>query len=253
MDHLTEAELQAWIDRELDQVERARVSRHLEDCPACRRLLGELRAAAETFSGAMLRYDEDLAAGTDRPPAERRAAARRWPRWASRAAAVVLLLGAAAAAAMVPGSPFRALFTEPTAPAVEAVPEPDRAAGSPAEPGASITVRPLEGRLTVRVTGFPAGTRVLLQLSDRPDAMASLPDGAANARFIVSSGTLEVVGPGEADDPSDGPLVLRLPRSLASGVVELEDTVVARVSDGRLITLRQVSRAGDEAVLEIGG
>lgn len=254
MDHLTEAELQAWIDRELDQVERARVSRHLEDCPICRRLLGELRAAAETFSGAMLRYDEDLAAGTDRVPAERRSsAARRWPVRASRAAAVVLLLGAAAAAAMVPGSPFRALFTEPSAPAVDVVPEPNGAADSPAEAGASITVRPLDGRLTVKVTGFPAGTRVLLRLSDLPDAMASLPDGAANARFIVSSGTLEVVGPGEADDPSDGPLVLRLPRSLASGVVELEDTAVARVSDGRLITLRQVSRTGDEAVLEIGG
>lgn len=255
MDHLTEAELQAWIDRELDQVERARVSRHLEDCPACRRLLGELRAAAETFSGAMLRYDEDLAAGTDRMPAERRSSAWRWPRWASRAAAVVLLLGAAAAAAMVPGSPFRALFTEPAAPVVEGAPEPGTAIGPPTatEAGASITVRPLDGRLTVRVTGFPAGTRVLLRLSDLPDAMASLPDGAANARFIVSSGTLEVVGPGEADDPSDGPLVLRLPRSLASGVVELEDKAVARVSGGRLITLRQVSRTGDEAVLEIGG
>jgi hypothetical protein len=253
MDHLTEAELQAWIDRELDRDEHARVSRHLEDCPACRSLLGELRAAAETFSGAMLRYDEDLAAGTGRTQTERRSAARRWPRWASRAAAVVLLLGAAAAAAMVPGSPFRALFTEPAAPAVEILPESGSAVDSPVEAGASITVKPLDGRLTVRVTEFPAGTRVLLRLSDLPDAMASLPDGAANARFIVSSGTLEVVGPGEADDPSDGPLVLRLPRSLASGVVELEDTAVARVSDGRLITLRQVSRTGDEAVLEIGG
>ena len=77
MEHLTEAELQAWIDRELDPAERARVSRHLEDCPACRRALGELRAAAETFSGAMLRYDEDLfAARTDRRPPRRRSAPR---------------------------------------------------------------------------------------------------------------------------------------------------------------------------------
>jgi len=254
MEHLTEAELQTWIDRELDPADQARVSRHLADCSECRRTLGELRAAAATFSDAMLRYDEDLADGAGDSGDDRRSAASPWPRRASRAAAVVLLLGAAAAAAMVPGSPLRALFTEPAAPAVQTSPGADTVIASPAAAGASISVHPLEGRLTVRVTGFAPGTRVVVRLSDRADAVASLPDGAANARFIVSSGTLEVVGPGEAAGPSDGgPLELWLPRSLASGVIELQGAVVARVGDGRLITLRQVSRAGDEAVLEIGG
>lgn len=256
MEHLTEAELQTWIDREFDPADQARVSRHLADCSACRRTLGELRAAAATFSDAMLRYDEDLADAVGDSGADRRSAASHWPRRASRAAAVFLLLGAAAAAAMVPGSPLRALFTEPAAPAVQTSPGADTAIASPAADaaGASISVHPLEGRLTVRVTGFAPGTRVVVRLSDRADAVASLPDGAANARFIVSSGALEVVGPGEAAGPSDGgPLELWLPRSLVSGVIEVQGAVVARVSDGRLITLRQVSRAGDEAVLEIGG
>ncbi|MFW6084337.1 MAG: zf-HC2 domain-containing protein, partial [Gemmatimonadota bacterium] len=41
MGHLTEAELQAWIDRELDPAEHVRVTRHLEDCAGCR---GDLQA-----------------------------------------------------------------------------------------------------------------------------------------------------------------------------------------------------------------
>lgn len=257
MGHLTEAELQAWLDGELVPAERARVNRHLEDCADCRRGLAELRAAAATFSAAMLRYDEDLAAGTGAgtaPVPTAAPAVSRWPRRLSRAAAVVLLLGGAAAAAMVPGSPLRALFTRPAAPVFEPTAPEAGQLPLPAAPGASITVRPVDDRLTVRITGFAPGTRIRLRLSDRVDAMASLPDDATTARFIVASGTLEVVGSGEAAGPSEGgPIELRLPRSLVAGVIEVDGTVVARVSDGRLITLRQVSRGGDEAVLEVGG
>jgi hypothetical protein len=155
---------------------------------------------------------------------------------------------------MVPGSPLRALFTRPAAPVVEPASPEAATPLPPAEPGASITVRPFEDRLTVRITGFAAGTRIRLRLADRVDAVASLPDGATNARFIVASGTLEVVGTGEAPGPSEsGAIELRLPRSLVAGVIEIDGAVVARVSEGRLITLRQVSRTGDEAVLEVGG
>lgn len=260
MVHLTEAELQSWLDGELVPAERTRVSRHLEDCAECRRGLSELRAAAATFSAAMLQYDEDLAAGDGARPTSVPAAtpmigpASRWPKRLSRAAAVVLLLGGAAAAAVVPGSPFRALFTRPAAPVVEPA-SPEAASPLPAaERGASITVRPFEDRLTVRITGFAPGTRIRLRLADRVDAVASLPDGATNARFIVASGTLEVVGSSEAAGPAEGgPIELRMPRSLGAGVIEIDGAVVARVSEGRLITLRQVSRTGDEAVLEVGG
>lgn len=268
MEHLTEAELQAWIDRELDPGEHARVNGHLEDCADCRRELQALRSAAETFSAVMLDYDEALAAeAADRDAGEPLAApgapdhaagpsSRLVPRWIGRAAGLVLLLGAAAAAAMVPGSPLRGLFVDETPDSPAASVEVEPPAAIPAEAGASITVRPDENRLTVRVRDFPRGTRLALQLTDRDVAVASLPDEAPDARFIVASGMLDVIGPGASAEGSTpvGTVTLRLPRLLENGVVELDGEVVARVSDGRLSTLRQVSSTGDdEAVFEVGG
>lgn len=265
MDHLTEADLQAWIDRELDPDEHVRVTGHLEDCAACRRRLQALRSAAAIFSAAMGEYDRALMAEADEtsdvavPARDDRTAGERSrlaPRWVGRAAAIVLLLGTAAAAAMVPGSPLRALLFEPgpvVTPTPVAVEPPALPAG---DPGASITVHPHENRLTVRVADFPVGTRLVLRLVDREEAIASLPDGAPDARFIVASGTLDVIGPGaSAEGPTPaGTVTLRLPRTLDIGVVELDGETVARVSDGRLSTLRQVSSAGDDqAVFEVGG
>ena len=264
MEHLTEAELQTWLDRELEPDERARVSRHLEACATCRRAASELRAAAETFSAAMLRHEEDLAARAARPlgirpPPERDHGVSRLspavPRWVGRAAAVVLLLGAAAAAAMVPGSPIRDLLFGPPAEVVSpstTFPEPGPIPSALVD-GASITVRPQDGRLTVRIAGFAPGTRIVVALTDGSEAVADLPDGAQNARFVVAPGTLDIIGSGVAAEDLGGEVRVRLPRSLRAGAVELDGTAVARVRAGRMITLRQVSRAGDEAVFEVGG
>lgn len=257
MPHLSEAELQAWLDRELDPGERTRVAGHLEACVECRRLAAGLRAVSEAFSAAMLRYDEDLGAlpaALPEPVPAIRVRGSRLPAWAGRAAAIVLLLGAAAAAAMVPGSPLRSLLVSPDEPAAPVVvPEPADRPEAALPPGASITIRPVAGELTVRITGFPAGTPVRVGLSDAETAVASLPDGAENARFIVASGLLDVVGSGVAAVETGDGVTVRLPRSLRAGVVELDGEVVVRVTDGRLRTLRQVSRQGDEAVFEVGG
>lgn len=250
MDHLTEAEIQTWLDRELEPDERARVGRHLEQCSACRRVTAELRAAAEAFSAAMLRYDEDLAR-----PAVRRPRAPMLPRWASRAAAVVLLLGAAAAAAMVPGSPLRDLLFGPPAELGTPAPPPAEAPAIPSAvvEGASITVSPQDGRLTVRIADFAPGTRIVVSLTGRSEAVANLPDGARTARFVVASGTLDIIGSGAAAEEIDGDIRVELPRALRAGSVELDGTAVVWVNAGRMITLRQVSRTGDEAVFEVGG
>jgi len=260
MEHLTEAELQGWIDREIEPAERARVNRHLEDCTECRRVVGELRSAAERFSGVMLRYDEDLAAEAgDRIRSSPDTGASRLtgggrprsvPRGVGRAAVFVLLFGAAAAAAVVPGSPIRDLLFGPPAVVVAPVPAPVELPPAPsAVDGASITVGPQDGRLIVRVNDFAPGTRIVVSLVDRTVAVANLPDDARDARFVVASGTLEIIGAGEVD----GIVRVALPRSLETGVLEVDGRVVARVRDGRLVTLRQVSRSGDEAVFEVGG
>lgn len=256
MNHLTDTDLQAWIDEELDPGDRIRVADHLALCSDCRNALSELRAAAELFSEALALHDEGMQDSSERGS---RVGTRRSllavPRWVGRAAAVTLLLGGAAAAAVIPGSPVRELFvgsdvvdTNPVRAEIATID-----VGEP--PGASITVRPLSGRLRIRITDFPSGTRIRIALTDRAVAVASLPDGEPNARFVVAAGLLEVVGPGSDGAPQAGNgLVLRLPRQIKSGVVELDGVVGARVSNGRIDAERQVSRVGDdEVIIAVGG
>lgn len=256
MNHLIDADLQAWIDEELDPGDRIRVADHLASCSDCRDALSELRAAAELFGQALVLYDEGVRRSSARASrVGRRRLVRSLPRWAGRAAAVTLLLGGAAAAAVIPGSPLRELFLGSDV--VETNPAPSRIAtiDTGAAPGASITVPPLAGRLRIRITGFPVGARIRIVLTDRAVVVASLPDGEPYARFVVAEGSLEVVGPGSDGAPQAGnSLVLQLPRQIKSGVVELNGVVVARVSSGRIDAERQVSRLGDEEVIiEVGG
>ena len=248
MKHLTEADLQCWIDEELDPTERIRVADHLASCVDCRSELGELRAASELFSHALLLHDEGLATA-GRPGGARKAL----PRWVGRAAAITLLLGGAAIAAVVPGSPLREFLVGPAS--VEPVAGPDVETVVEDSEGPSIRVRPVNGELLVRIRAFPEGTNIRIVLTDEAVAVANLPQGEANARFIVASGMLEVVGPGEERAPAakDG-LVLRLPGWIDAGIVELDGAVVARVSEGHVVAERQVTRSGDgEVVIQVGG
>lgn len=258
MQHLTESDLQAWIDRELASGDQPRVSGHLEDCAACRRELGELRRVSEVFSAAMHAYDDDLTAAT---PAVAAVARRPFGILSSsrvgRAAAIFLVAAAAVAAAVVPGSPLREIW-EPEAAEPAAIARPGtRPVEEIVSPvGASITIRPREGRLTVRVRDFAPGTRVLVRLSEGSAAVASLPDGAENARFIVASGVLELVGPGNRTaKPDEGEEIeILLPRTLTAAVVEIDGRAVARVTGGKLVSLGPVVRDSvGEAVFDIGG
>ena len=255
MNHLTDDVLQTWIDQELDPTDRVQVADHLASCSDCRDKLGELRATAELFTEALVFYDEGVMRSSQRKmSAGMTHGSRMLPRWVGRAAAVTLLLGGAAVAAVIPGSPLRELIRGPDAPDVIAAPEEIVAVEPEVSSGASITVRPLEGRIRIRINGFPAGTRVRIVLTDGALVVANLPDGEPNARFVVAAGLLEVVGPGSGSAlQEDIGLVLQLPRRVQSGVVELNGVVGARVSGGRIVAERQVSRLGDEEVIiEVG-
>lgn len=253
MNHLADAELQAWIDEELDPDGRIRVADHLASCADCRDVITELRSAADLFHDSLVVHDEILRMRASRPGAAQTPTPRRLPRWAGRAAAVTLLLGGAAAAAIVPGSPLRGLIggsdqaeREPPIEVVESE--------APETPGAGISVRLSAGELRVRVREFPAGTRIRIVLIERPVGVASLPHGDADARFVVAAGLLEVVGPGGDGPvlPGDG-VVLQLPRRMSYGVVEIDGDIAARVSGGRIEAQRQVSDSGDGVVIEVGG
>ncbi len=256
MNHLTDTDLQAWLDEELDPGDRIRVADHLASCSDCRDALSELRAAAELFSAALVLHDEGVRRSSERGSSVgTRRVVRLLPRWVGRAAAVTILLGGAAVAAVIPGSPLRELIVGSDVVETNSAPAGTATIHVGAPPGASITVRPLAGMLRIRVTDFPSGTRIRIALTDRAVAVASLPDGEPNARFVIAAGLLEVVGPG-----SDGALqagyglVLQLPRQIELGVVELNGVVVARVSSGRIDAERLVSRVGDEEVIiEVGG
>lgn len=255
MRHLSEGELQSWIDAELDDASRASADGHLADCAECRAQLGVLRAAGEAFSLAMHVHDGEIAAlrNTDGP---RRTSvlARRGTFGLGRAAAIVLL-AAAGAAAVVPGGPLRSLWDEPP----EAVSDPGEDAladaGETSAAGASITVHPVDGRLSVEVVGFPQGTVVVAASTERESAVASLPAWAENARFIVSSGRLRIVAAEDTGGAREKePIRLLLPASLDEGELAIDGAAVARVSGGAITSLDASSAsAGEEVSFTVGG
>lgn len=256
MNHLTDADLQAWIDEELDPGNRVQVADHLASCNDCRDSLTELRAAATLFSEALVLHDEAM----KRPSTDKRSSGRprgiRMPqKWFGRAAAVMLLLGGAAAAAVVPGSPLREWIRGSDAVVAISTSESAATIETGRSPGASITVPLLEGRLRIRIKEFPVGTQIRILLTDGALAVASLPDDELNARFVVAAGLLEVVGPGSNSASHEGiGLVLQVPRRIQSGVVELDGVIGARISGGRIVAERQVSRLEDrEVIIVVGG
>src|SRR5690606_2753730 len=64
MKHVSEGELQAYLDDALPAGDRAEVRGHLASCAACRGAYGVLRESAETFSRAVALLDGPVPATT---------------------------------------------------------------------------------------------------------------------------------------------------------------------------------------------
>jgi hypothetical protein len=262
MNHRTESELQAYLDAELHRDEAAVVAEHLMVCTDCRVRLGELRMAGEEFRRTIREFDVlvDSPAPVESLPSllRRERTTTRHARFGRRAlsrAAILLLLASGAAAAVVPGSPLRELIERLTAvrsePAMVEVPARSVDQSQPPAPGiGSITVTPVDGRVSVSVLRFADGTTIRVRFGSGPDVRARLLSGLDGARFSVGPGSLFVVGTGIS---TVGEVLIELPRGLNSATVEVDGkrTLVAS-PDGLRRSGDPSGAPEDEVVLRVG-
>lgn len=259
MVHLTDGNLQAWIDGELagePEVE-ARVRHHVGACEECADRLTVLRQRSERFSRAMLALDEGTAAPADPGPlplaATRGRARRPWRRtgWGLARAAGLLLVVAGAASAIVPGSPVRSwigvLLSDDRAPSIAVDDISPRGEGVEAVGPTVVGVAADDGRVEVRLRDFGRDSKVHVRLTDAGRATVRVEDTGTGPRFVTAPGQLEVIG-------TTGDVWVDLPRSAHESAVTVDGEPLVRVTDGEIRILRPaVDSLREEVVFRIGG
>ncbi len=284
MDHLSEGQLQAYLDGEVESAAAHRLATHLEACAVCIRTLASMRAGAERAARALVWLDRPVstAAAMDGAPAahvhssvaevagahddvaaRRIDAHRPWRRPARVGflkAAMLALFASGAAAAAIPGSPVQrwlgAAWERLTAP--EAAPDavqveppatPESvdapAPEAPAREMTSISIEPVEGTIRVMLVGAQQTQAVRVVLVDAPNATVEA-DAAANTRFSTGPSRIQASGLGT------GIVTVFLPRSLAQAVVEADGQVLLE-KDGTAIRTfgTHVERSGDSMVFRL--
>jgi hypothetical protein len=257
MSHLDVGTLQAILDEDLAEAQRASAAEHLVQCSECAAQLEELRTVSRLFASAVALLDQpERISGASAPslsdaqPVPRLV---RFPRqaqnvWQSATrlstgslarAAILLLAFAAAASATIPGSPVRhwlsyawdattsmfASSPEVTEPAPQPA-APVKVAPAPAAPTASpvavagVSVRPVGGQVEVLLIRPDATIRVRLVDGNRVVVQAS--GAAATARFQTGPGRIEVSGGGT------GELVIEIPRTTSLATVRVDGRVILR-------------------------
>lgn len=257
MNHLSEGQLQAYLDGEVEGAAARSLAAHLEACAVCTATLDELRAAAVRTSHALAWLDRPASTAAAIQPgiaaltAERATevvgangdarvtsidAHRPWRRPARVGflkAAMLALLVTGAAAAAIPGSPVQrwliGAWTQMTGPEPVVVEEPEvpetvEPAPAPAEL-ASISIEPIDGRLTVLLDGAAPGQSIRVVLVDEPTATVET-DATAATRFSTGPSRIQATGLGR------GSVNVLLPRSLAYARV---------VADGQLLLEKEGS------------
>lgn len=246
MTHATEGVLQAYLDDELSPQERADLAAHVAQCASCARELEALDAASQDLTALLRSIDVTVSVEEARQAFER----ARWLERSRRArrvlgrAAVLTLFVAGAAAAAVPGSPLRrwvsdllggAATSRVSAPAATPAP-------APAAP-AAVSIRPLDGRVSVVVRDAAPGTRVHVELLDS-DLASVEGRGAAVGKFETSPGRIEVSA------PQAGDVIVALPHD-ANATVALNGRVVLRKEGQTLRVLEApVKRSEHELIFE---
>jgi anti-sigma factor RsiW len=270
MNHTSEGQLQAFLDRELSAQERMAVEAHVAGCHACAAELESLRRAASLVAVAVAELDVPVPVAGAREAVRERAAAasqpipldpvaRRRPDWtrtvraALPRAAVLLLVGAGVAAA-VPGSALNRLAVAAWAEAkallgadevVEVAPAPAApATGNMGLPPASIA-----GELRVRLADVPAGTRIVVRWADEAGAEI---EGLwwEQPSWDLGPGRLEAIG-----GRPDGDVTVQLPRGVAEITVDVNGRTYLRRQQGELRYDGPIveRRAAEEVVFRVGG
>lgn len=234
--HLEDERIQRILHGELAGPADPTLSRHLEECHACRLLLEEARREEERIFRLLGTIDRpaprvDLAALTAR--AARRSAG--WGRWA---AGVLLALGAVGVAYAAPGSPFPGWvsrvgewITGPSAAPTTAGPP---APGDPVTAGIAVT--PGE-RFSIRFRAAQAVGRITVSVAEGPNIVLRAVNGVVT--FTTDVDRLTVANEGATADYE-----VELPR--AAPWVEIQ------VGERRLI-LKQGSRLVTDATADSGG
>lgn len=265
--HMSEGDLLAYLDGELQDGRRDEVALHLASCVDCRAEFEELRSASEEFSSALAVLDSAAPPLDDVTVARlaqmRRATAwrgspvgvvtRRAPGALLRAAVVVLLLGGAALAA-IPGSPVRDWVSRgrlsvppedhPVTPEVAAA-EAESSGEEQAPPVIGVSVLPVGGEAMVVVREATGATRLRVRLVDSAQLSVQWEGELPDPHFRTAPGRIEVVAAGA------GKLLVELPRATRATVV-VGDRTYAVVEGGELRPLVGADQASEDEVVFTG-
>lgn len=245
--------LQAFVDRELPAADEAHVREHVGSCDRCAGRVAQLRSTVAALHGAILDIDfaepEAWAREADswqpseldtsvrtgprvlefrprqdrheqRPEPPRTQGYRNPLRWAALFVFATTAIGAAALI-MRNHEPAPA---ETTAAPVQASPESNTGEGQ--ESGGSISVRAVEGAVTIEVTGAGAGSFLYVEVASQANVNVQV-TGDLTPRFRARDGEVNV----QLDDVRADVRVL-VPASLRSVVIRAGERVVARVVNG---------------------
>jgi hypothetical protein len=247
IEHPSDAHLVAYMDDELPAEQGDDVRRHLSTCLTCHRTVEELATlsmqvardaqALDDTEPARWRTPASPSSPVDairvRHASERsvRHSSPRMPRHVVRWAATVLLVAGGVASAAIVGPRIRSVLTGEKSPddAPRILPAPPPVTPTPV---GSIALSPAAGEFTVEIAEAGAGSRVVVELSDRSDVGVELRSDSsqvATPRFRTGDGRVLV-------QLAQRVVIVNVqfPRGIRSGRVVAGGTVIARVADARV-------------------
>lgn len=276
MNHLSEGQLQAYLDGEVEGADVRNVATHLGACAACAATLASLRAAAARVSSALAWLDRpastaaavrpgiaaleagnatEVVGANDDADVRRIDAHRplgRPARVGFLKAAMLALLVSSAAAAAIPGSPVQRWligawdqFTRPAPvvvdePVVEPVAEPAPAVVAPEL--ASISIEPVDGQLSVMLQGAERVQSIRVAFVDAQSATVETEADAAT-RFSTGPSRIEATGLGS------GVVHVRLPRSLVYARIVADGHTLLEKEGGTVRTPGAVVERSDNVIV----